>query len=234
MATKTNPTFLMKTIQSITTKMNGIFVTGTNTGIGKTVVSAGMMCGLRSSKTICYWKPIQTGIEEDNDTEMVRVLAQCSDSEIYEHGIRLEKPLSPHLSARLAGVEISIEETLKLLPVVQNIEEKFWIIEGAGGVLVPINESELMIDLIKVLGLPVLIVARSGLGTINHTVLTIEALRNRNIKICGVVMNGEPNLENKKAIEFYGKTRVLAEMPKFEKLDSDEFRKWSENNLCRL
>jgi dethiobiotin synthase len=214
--------------------MTGIFVTGTDTGIGKTFVSAGLMCGLRTAKNICYWKPIQTGIEEDNDTEMVRNLAKCLDFEIHDQGIKLERPLSPHLAARLSGVEISIEKTLALNPEIGIESDKFWIVEGAGGVLVPINESELMIDLIKVLDLPVLIVARSGLGTINHTVLTIEALRNRNIEICGVVMNGVPNLENKQAIEFYGKTRVLAEMPKFEKLDSDEFRKWSENNLCRL
>ncbi len=214
--------------------MDGIFITGTDTGIGKTVVSGGMICGLRKMKDLCYWKPIQTGIEEDNDTETVRLLAKCRDSEIFDKGIRLKKPLSPHLSAEIAGVRISVEETLKLLPQTRENAEKFWVIEGAGGVFVPINESEMMIDLIEDLKLPVIIVARSGLGTINHTVLTIEALRNRNIEIFGVVMNGDPNRENKKAIELYGKTKVLAEMPKFEKLDSDEFRKWSENNLCRL
>ena len=214
--------------------MKGIFVTGTDTGIGKTIVSAGLMCGLRATNNICYWKPIQTGIEDDNDTEIIRILAESPDSEIHDQGIRLERPLSPHLSAKLSGVEISIEKTLALNPAAGISSDKFWIVEGAGGVLVPINKRELMIDLIKVLDLPVLVVARSGLGTINHTVLTIQALRNRNIKILGVVMNGEPNAENRKAIEHFGETRVLAEMPKFEKLESSEFRKWSENNLCRL
>ncbi len=159
--------------------MNGIFVTGTDTNIGKTIVSAGLMCGMRASQQVCYWKPIQTGIEEDNDTDSVKVLASCADSEIQDVGVRLEQPFSPHLSARLSGFEISVEKTLALNPEIRSDSGKFWVVEGAGGVLVPINESELMIDLIKALNFPVLIVARSGLGTINHTVLTIEALRNR-------------------------------------------------------
>lgn len=203
--------------------MKGIFVTGTDTNIGKTIVSAVLICGLRETKSVCYWKPIQTGIEEDNDTETVRKLINCSDDEIYDKGFRLEKPLSPHLSARLANVEISVEKTLDFLP--KRIDDKFWIVEGAGGILVPLNE----IDLIKALKLPVIIVSRTGLRTINHTLLTIESLKNHNLEIFGVIMNGELNLENKKAIEHYGKVFVLAEMPKFEKLDSDTLNNWSKN-----
>ncbi|MCW5959155.1 MAG: dethiobiotin synthase [Pyrinomonadaceae bacterium] len=210
--------------------MRGIFVTGTDTGIGKTVLSAALAFGLRDSENVVYWKPVQTGIEEDNDTETVRNLALCSDDEIHETGIRLEKPLSPHLSARLAGRRISIGEILKM----KIDDSRFWIVEGAGGVLVPLNENELIIDLIKCLDIPVLIASRSNLGTINHTVLTIESLRGRGIDVKGVVMIGEFNAENRSAIEHYGKTDVLAEMPKFERLDSDEFRNWSRENLCRL
>ncbi len=207
--------------------MKGIFVTGTDTGIGKTIVSAALMNAYSKKGNVCYWKPIQTGIEEDNDTETVKTLANCSAEEIHDKGFRLEKPLSPHLSARLANVEITIEETIKFIE--NKTEDKFWIVEGAGGILVPLNENELMVDLIKALNLPVFIVARSGLGTINHTLLTIETLRNHNLEILGIIMNGEPNLENKKAIEHYGKVTVLAEMPKFEKLDSDTLRNWSKN-----
>lgn len=205
--------------------MKGIFVTGTDTGIGKTIVSAALMNSFREKENVCYWKPIQTGTEEDNDTETVRKLANCSGEEIYDKGFRLEKPLSPHLSARLANVEITIQKTLSF--VENQSENKFWIVEGAGGVLVPLNENELMIDLIKALNLPVVIVSRSGLGTINHTLLTIEVLRNKGLEILGVIMNGEPNLENKKAIEHFGKVSVLAEMPKFEKLDRDTLKNWS-------
>jgi dethiobiotin synthase len=205
--------------------MKGIFVTGTDTGIGKTIVSAALMNSFREKENVCYWKPIQTGTEEDNDTETVRKLANCSGKEIHDKGFRLEKPLSPHLSARLANVEITIQKTLSF--VENQSENKFWIVEGAGGVLVPLNENELMIDLIKALNLPVVIVSRSGLGTINHTLLTIEVLRNKGLEILGVIMNGEPNLENKKAIEHFGKVSVLAEMRKFEKLDAETLNNWS-------
>ncbi len=205
--------------------MKGIFVTGTDTGIGKTVISAALLSVFRKREKVCYWKPIQTGIEEDNDTETIRTLVKCTDEEIYDKGIRLEKPLSPHLSARLADEEISIEGVLSFI---QNRgEDKFWIVEGAGGVLVPLNESELMIDFMDALNLPVLVAARSGLGTINHTLLTIKALRNHNLEILGVIMNGKPNLENKKAIEHFGSVPVLAEMPEFEKIDSDRLENWS-------
>ncbi len=205
--------------------MKGIFVTGTDTNIGKTIVSAALMNVVREKENVCYWKPIQTGIEEDNDTETVRKLANCSDNEIHDKGFRLEKPLSPHLSARLANVEITIE---KVLGFVENqSKNKFWITEGAGGIFVPLNKKDLIIDLMRVLNLPVLIVSRSGLGTINHTLLTIESLRNHNLEILGVTMNGEPNIENKRAIEHFGKVRVLAEMPKFEKLDAENLAKWS-------
>jgi dethiobiotin synthase len=206
--------------------MKGIFVTGTDTGIGKTVISAALMNIFRESKRVCYWKPIQTGIEEDNDTETVKVLADCSEGEVYDQGIRLENPLSPHLSARMAKVEITIENVLKF--VESKKAENFWIVEGAGGILVPLNEKDLMIDLMRSLNLPVLIAARSGLGTINHTLLTIETIRTYNLKVFGVILNGEPNIENKKAIEHYGEVKVLAELPKFETLNTQNLRDWSE------
>ena len=209
--------------------MNGIFIAGTDTNIGKTVVSAAFIYALRAGKNVCYWKPIQTGIETDDDTQAVRHLANCADSDIFDKGFRLERPLSPHLSARLANVEITIEKILDFLPA--DIDDKFWIVEGAGGAFVPLNERELMIDLMKTLALPVVVVARSGLGTINHTLLTVEALRNRDLKISGVVMNGESNEENKKAIEHFGGLKVLAEMPRFEKLTGDNLWAWSKKYL---
>lgn len=208
--------------------MKGIFVTGTDTGIGKTIVSAALMSALRETEDVCYWKPVQTGIEEDNDTEMVAKIANCSQEEIHDKGFRLERPLSPHLSARLANVEINIE---KVFDFNRRPENKFWIVEGAGGILVPLNEDELLIDFLKALNLPVIITARSGLGTINHTLLTIEVLRIQGLDILGVILNGEPNTENKKAIEYFGKVKVLAEMPKFEKLNSDTLQIWSKKIL---
>ncbi len=223
--------------------MRGVFVTGTDTGIGKTILSAALMNAFRKTENVCYWKPIQTGIEEDNDTETVRQLANCSDEEVHDLGFRLEKPLSPHLSARLADVEITIEKVLEWSPDwnvsvpacdKRETQKKFFIVEGAGGVLVPLNENDLMTDLIRSLKLQVLIVAKSGLGTINHTLLTIEKLRREKLEISGVILNGEPNIENKKAIEHYGNIRVLAEMPRFEKLDFHTLSQWSKNNQWQL
>lgn len=210
--------------------MNGIFVAGTDTNVGKTIVSAALMSAFRASETVCYWKPMQTGIETDDDTRTVRELANCADTEIFDQGFRLEKPLSPHLSARLANIEITVERTLRFLP--GSRDDKFWIVEGAGGVFVPLNERDLMIDLIKALDLPVIIAARSGLGTINHTLLTVEALRARDLEIRGVIMNGELNQENRKAIEHFGRVKVLAEMPPFEQLTSEILTAWAKENLA--
>ncbi len=190
---------------------NGVFVTGTDTGVGKTVVSAILVAALRKTRAVKYWKPIQTGIEEDDDTETVRMLGNCSEDEILREGIRLERPLSPHLSARLAGRPFSISDVLKYLPA--SVEKEFWVVEGAGGVLVPLNKTEFMIDFVKALDLAAVVVSRSGLGTINHTLMTIESLRGRGIDVAGVVMNGEPNYENLAAIEEYGKIGVLASVP---------------------
>lgn len=209
--------------------MNGIFVTGTDTDVGKTIVSAAFLCALRAEKEVCYWKPIQTGIETDDDTRTVKTLANCSENEIFDGGFRLEKPLSPHVSARLAAVEITIEKTLDFLP--ENKDGRFWIVEGAGGALVPLNEKELMIDLMKALDLPVVVVARSGLGTINHTLLTVEILRSRKLNVLGVVMNGAPNAENRRAIEHFGRVKVLAEMPKIERLTNENLNRWAQENL---
>lgn len=209
--------------------MNGIFVTGTDTNVGKTIVAAALVCALRTEKSICYWKPVQTGIETDDDTRTVLKLANCSENEIFDEGFRLEKPLSPHLSARLANVEITVENTLDFLS--DNKDERFWIVEGAGGALVPLNENELMIDFIEALGLSVVIAARSGLGTINHTLLTVEILRSRNLEISGVVMNGARDAENRKAIEHFGRVKVLAEMPRFECLTNEILNRWAIEEL---
>lgn len=210
--------------------MNGIFVTGTDTNVGKTIVSAAFTIALRGGgKNVRYWKPVQTGIEADDDTRTVRQLAGCADREILDDGFRLEKPLSPHLSAKLAGMKITIEKIFEFLPAETN--DDFWIVEGAGGVFVPLNDDDLMIDLMKRLDLPVVVAARSSLGTINHTVLTVEALRNRGLKILGVVMNGEPNTENREAIEHFGRVRVLAEMPTFKELTAESLSNWAKKNL---
>ena len=207
--------------------MSGFFVTGTGTGVGKTVLSAALMLRLRGSGPVRYFKPIQTGIEQDDDTAEVRRLAGCSDAEILDGGIRLRGAVSPHLAAQRAGVEIDLRS-------LQNAMAGFdgtWIVEGAGGVLVPVNGSRTMADLIKLLGLPVIVAAASGLGTINHTLLTLEALRARALQVAGVVMIGEANAENREAIERYGKIAVLGEMPRFDPLTPERLAQWAAEGL---
>ncbi|HKT81738.1 MAG TPA: dethiobiotin synthase [Vicinamibacterales bacterium] len=181
------------------------------------MVSAGLMRWFRtSSARVRYWKPIQTGIEQDDDTREVARLAECTDAEIFNAGIRLPRPLSPHLAAQLSGTRIDLDAVISMVP--GDSDTTTWIVEGAGGVLVPINESHLMIDLMSALRLPVVVAARTRLGTINHTLLTIEALRQRALTIAGIVMVGEPDADNRAAIETYGKVRVAGELPMLDPL----------------
>jgi dethiobiotin synthetase len=179
------------------------FITGTDTGVGKTVLSAMLCAALDAS----YWKPIQTGTEVDSDSRSVAELVGLAPEKILPEAYQFAPAVSPHLAARLAGVRIDLAK-IKL-----PLGDAPLIVEGAGGVLVPINERELMTDLMRLLGLPVLLAARSSLGTINHTTLSLAALRNAGVEVAGVVMIGAPNVENRAAIEEYGKARVVGEIP---------------------
>jgi dethiobiotin synthetase len=162
----------------------------------------------------------------------VNDLARCTEEEICDHGVRLEGPWSPHLSARLAGVTISVKKTLDFIDEYRG--DRFWIIEGAGGPLVPLGDDEMMIDLMAALHLPIIVVARSTLGTINHTLLSLEAIRNRGLNVAGVVMNGEPNGPNREAIEHFGDVKVIAEIPPFENPLGDSLRVWTSKNSAAL
>jgi dethiobiotin synthetase len=223
--------------------LRGLFVTGTDTGVGKTVVSAALMHRYRPAASLRYWKPIETGIELDDDTAEVERLGRCAAGELWRSGIRLPRPVSPHLAARLHGTTIALWPLIESLFPAESARSSGtignecaavrWIVEGAGGVLVPINETETMADLMSVLGLPVLVVARSALGTINHTLLTLEALRQRTLHVAGVVMVGDRNAENRAAIERYGDTAVLGEMPPLEPLDPAALEGWAVTELDR-
>jgi dethiobiotin synthase len=208
--------------------MKGLFVTGTDTGVGKTVASAALMHRYRGAGPLRYWKPIQTGIEIDDDTATVQRLGACFPEEIFSKGVRLQKPVSPHLAAQWAGQRIDLAE---LRGLVEFDDTTTWIVEGAGGLLVPVNETQTMADWIASLALPVLVVARSGLGTINHTLLTLEALRARSLRVAGVMMIGEPNADNRAAIEQYGRVPVVAEMPFLTPLDPGLLGAWSVTHL---
>lgn len=201
--------------------MRGFFVTGTDTGVGKTCVSAALLYRLQDPKPFRYWKPIQTGIEDDDDTATVRRLCG-SIVDPLDEGLRLPRPLSPHLAARLSNVTISLDD-LTAVGRRQAATDR-WIVEGAGGILVPLNDREMIVDLILALGLPAVIVARSGLGTINHTLLSLEALRRRSIATAGIVLVGPPDQHNRAAIEHYGQVPVVGEVPWFERVTPDAVR----------
>lgn len=183
--------------------MIGVFVTGTDTGVGKTMVAAWLVRSWQAE----YWKPVQSGTREGWDAHVIRQAAPGAVIHPSTHA--LPEPLSPHEAARLAGIEICLDDFH--LPA--RLSNRPLVVEGAGGVLVPLNATHMMADLMVELDLPVLVVARSGLGTINHTLLTLEALRHRSLPVAGVVLNGPPNPANRDAIERFGKVRVIAELP---------------------
>jgi dethiobiotin synthase len=190
--------------------MNGHFVTGTDTNVGKTVLSALLVAAFDA----VYWKPIQTGSSEGTDRDSVRAWSEATEDRLPAERFRFDPPVSPHLASCQAGVRIALDE---FSPPEASAGLR-WIVEGAGGVMVPINERDLMRDLMRKLGLPIIIAARTALGTINHTLLTLAALRDAQLPICGVALIGEENCENRRAIEHYGDVRVIGRIPVLEKL----------------
>ena len=190
---------------------NRFFITGTDTNIGKTVVSA-LLCAALDA---IYWKPIQTGTREGTDRDTVMRLAGIPASRTIPENYKFTPPISPHLAARLAGARIELRK-IKTPRLAAN---DALIVEGAGGALVPINRTQLMTDLMRHLQLPVLLVARTSLGTINHTLLSLAALRGADLNVRGVIMVGKPNNENRKAIEHYGEIQMVGAVPVLAKIN---------------
>src|SRR5262245_56577923 len=175
------------------------FVTGTDTGVGKTLLSALLVVALHRK----YWKPIQTGASEGTDRQAVMRLADLKEAEACPEAYIFDPPVSPHLAAEQQGIEIDfgrIRRPAASSPL---------IIEGAGGLLVPINAKQLMVDLIKHLKAPAVIATRTALGTINHTLLTVASARHAGLDIRGVIMIGQENPENRRAIERFGNVPVI-------------------------
>jgi len=183
-----------------------IFVAGTGTDVGKTVVSA-WLC-LKGNMD--YFKPVQTGSESGTDSDWIQSLGIRVHPESYCY----PKPFSPHYAAFLAGDEINTNNIL--LP-----NSKDLVVEGAGGLLVPLNNQYLMIDLIQKLQLPVVLAASGMLGTINHTLMSLEILRARNIDISGVVVSGEYEQHNIDAIAHHGRVRILAVIPQMQPVSKE-------------
>jgi malonyl-CoA O-methyltransferase len=191
----------------------GVFVTGTGTGIGKTVVSACLVHRWGAA----YWKPVQTGIAEDTaDSDTVAALAGAAGHHAPRHVFRA--PLSPEAAAALEGAAVALTD-FDLPATTRPL-----VVEGAGGVMVPLNAQCFMVDLMVRLALPVVLVASSGLGTINHTLLSLAALRARHLAVAGVVLVGEANPGNAEAIARHGQVRILHTLPTLAPLSAGTLR----------
>lgn len=192
----------------------GYFVTGTDTNVGKTVLSALLVAALDA----VYWKPVQTGATQGTDRESVRTWAGASEERLLPERYIFDPAVSPHLAAREAGVRIDLDS----FEFPDTHAGRTWVVEGAGGVMVPLNERELMRDLMRRLGLPVVVAARTALGTINHTLLTLAALRDAHLDVRGVVLIGDENIENRRAIEQFGNIPVIGHIPLLESIHRAE------------
>lgn len=208
--------------------MTSLVVCGTDTDVGKTVVSALLVEGLGAH----YWKPVQCGLEEGGDTARVAAMLDLTPSEaaqrLLPEAYRYNHPVSPHWAGELEQRPIELGR-LALPPVQGSL-----VVETAGGLLVPLRIDSLQIDQIQRWSLPVLLVARSGLGTLNHTLLSVEALRNREIPLLGLVLNGPPHPDNPRTLETLSGAPVLACLPPLPRLDRNALaEQWQASGLAR-
>ena len=201
-----------------------LVVCGTDTDVGKTVVSAWLVQGLNA----CYWKPVQSGLEGGGDRNSLARLLPGAADRLLPEAYRLSRPLSPHWAAELDGITIE-PERLRLPSV-----EAPLVVEPAGGVLVPLRRDWLQIEQLQHWQLPVLLVARSGLGTLNHTLLSLEVLEQRSIPVLGLVLNGPLHADNPRTLTELGGVPVLLELPPLDPLDREGLaRQWQRSGLAR-
>ncbi|ABE63586.1 dethiobiotin synthase [Nitrobacter hamburgensis X14] len=191
-----------------------IVVTGTDTGIGKTVFSAALAGALDGF----YWKPIQAGLDDETDTQTVLRLSGLAAERVLPEAYRLRTPASPHLAAELDGV--TIEHQALLVPE----KDRPLVVEGAGGLLVPLTRTITYLDLMARWRIPVVLCARTALGTINHSLLSVEALRARGVAMLGIAFIGEENVESERIITEMGKVRRLGRLPHVAPLTRDTLR----------
>jgi dethiobiotin synthetase len=195
------------------------FITGIGTGIGKTLISAILTEKLKAD----YWKPIQSGDLDISDSITISSLITNTNTVIHPESYRLTQPLSPHLSAKLDGIEIDLNQII--IPTTDND----LIIEGAGGLMVPLNENELIIDLIKKLNLEVILVSQNYLGSINHTLLSINLLKQYEIPVKGIIFNGDENVETERYIQQYAKIKKLGNVPSLKNIDREKVQAAGQN-----
>src|SRR5882762_4482909 len=180
-----------------------IGIMGIHTGIGKTVASAILAESLR----VDYWKPVQAGDLQNSDSKKVVSLVSNRESVVHPEAVRLNHPLSPHEAARLDGVEINFG--LMVWPKTS----RHLLVETAGGVMSPINDEATMVDFVSFYNLPLMLVVRLYLGSINHTLLSIDVLKRREINVLGLIISGHPNPASQSFISAYSPIPILAQLP---------------------
>jgi dethiobiotin synthetase len=185
-----------------------LVVAGTDTGIGKTTFAAALVGALDA----IYWKPIQAGDLDETDTNVVLRLSGLAPRRMLPEAYRLKTPASPHLAADIDGIEI--DPAALALPDT----DRLLIVEGAGGLMVPLTREITYLDVIAQWRAPVVLCARTTLGTINHSLLSIEALRSRSIPLLGVAFIGDENIESERIIVDMGRTKRLGRLPRLEPL----------------
>jgi dethiobiotin synthetase len=203
-----------------------LFITGISTDVGKTIASAIIVEALQSD----YWKPIQAGDLNHSDTHKVQSLVSNSQSHFHSNSYALQTPASPHLAAAIDGLTIAMNQIQE--PKTNN----HLVVEGAGGILVPLNETQSVVDLIQP-DYKVIVVSRHYLGSINHTLLTIEALQNRQIQVAGIIFSGDENTSSESiilsrtAVPFLGR---IAQEPYFDTNVILEYAELFRENLLKI
>jgi dethiobiotin synthetase len=195
------------------------FVTGIDTDSGKTLVSAILCEALKAD----YWKPVQAGLPRDSET--VQHLLTNKISRIHPEAYLLKTPVSPHASAKIDGVSISLDRIQ--VPKTPNS----LVTEGAGGCLVPLNDRDFVIDLVNLCKAEVILVADLYLGSINHTLLTVEALRKRTLPVRGIIFNGPPNPESERIILHHTQLPLLLHVEREENITAAVVQKYASNLL---
>jgi dethiobiotin synthetase len=206
----------------------GLFIAGTDTGVGKTIVTAGLAAALREDGLeIGVWKPVMSGAlahEDGSDAAFLHAFSGVADLPDEIAPLVFPQPLTPLLAARAANHELTMEQVLQGGELLKK-RHRFLLVEGAGGLAVPLTETEMMIDLARKLGLPLLLVARDGLGTINHTLLSVWYAREKGVPVAGVLLNeadadfadDASKASNASMIERYGQVKVWGSLPRLRK-----------------
>jgi dethiobiotin synthetase len=208
-----------------------LFITGISTDVGKTIASAIIVEALQAD----YWKPIQAGDLDNSDSHKVKSQISNPKSQIFENSYQLNTPASPHFAAELDGITIDLKNITEPNPDSYR-EDNHLVIEGAGGILVPLNDTDCVVDLIQS-DYKVIIVSRHYLGSINHTLLTIEALKNRKIDIAGIIFSGDENkatesiILNKTGVKCIGR---IEQEPYFDQNVVKEYANLFRENLLNL